>query len=72
MCGLAAGDADPYNPERTGGLTIGRIIEKVNGGEDEPHNLRAVCSNCNEGLQNSAAPSPDRLQLLTYVSQNAS
>jgi 5-methylcytosine-specific restriction endonuclease McrA len=67
MCGVAAGDADPYHPERTIRLTIGHIVEKDKGGSDEPGNLRAVCSNCNEGLQNIAPPKPDRLQLLTYI-----
>lgn len=67
MCGVAAGDEDPYNPERTVRLTIGHIIEKDKGGSDEPGNLRAVCNNCNEGLQNISPPKPDRLQLLTYV-----
>lgn len=50
MCGTAAGDADPYNPERTIRLTMGHIIDKSRGGDDSPGNLRAVCSNCNEGL----------------------
>lgn len=67
MCGVAAGDEDQYNPQRTIRLTIGHIVEKDKGGSDEPGNLRAVCSNCNEGLQNTAPPKPDRLQLLTYV-----
>ncbi|MDP9193057.1 MAG: HNH endonuclease [Acidobacteriota bacterium] len=67
MCGVAAGDIDPYNPDRTIRLTIGHILEKDKGGSDEPGNLRAVCSNCNEGLQNISPPKPDRLQLLTYI-----
>jgi hypothetical protein len=67
MCGMAAGDADPYNPGRTVRLTMGHIIDKDKGGTDDPNNLRAVCTNCNEGLQNIAPPKPDRLQLLTYV-----
>jgi hypothetical protein len=65
MCGMAAGDADPYNPGRTVRLTMGHIIDKDKGGTDDPNNLRAVCTNCNEGLQNIAPPKPDRLQLLT-------
>lgn len=66
-CGMAAGDRDPYNPDRTVQLTVGHIIEKDKGGSDDPGNLRAVCTNCNEGLQNISPPKPDRLQLLTYV-----
>src|SRR2546423_10192955 len=54
MCGLAAGDPDPYDSSRTLRLTIGHIIDKSKGGLDVPNNLRAVCTNCNEGLQNIA------------------
>ena len=67
MCGMAAGDPDPYTTGRTVRLTMGHIVEKDKGGTDDPGNLRAVCTNCNEGLQNIAPPKPDRLQLLTYV-----
>lgn len=67
MCGMAAGDPDPYNAARTVRLTMGHIVEKDKGGTDYPGNLRAVCSNCNEGLHNISPPKPDRLQLLTYI-----
>jgi hypothetical protein len=67
MCGCAAGDPDPYNSNRTIRLTIGHIVDKSKGGEDTPSNLRAVCSNCNEGLQNAAPIKPDRLQLLAQI-----
>ena len=67
MCGSAAGDPDPYNSNRTIRLTIGHIVDKAKGGEDIPSNLRAVCSNCNEGLQNAAPIKPDRLQLLAQI-----
>lgn len=67
MCGSAAGDPDPYNSNRTIRLTIGHIVDKSKGGEDTPSNLRAVCSNCNEGLQNAAPIKPDRLQLLAQI-----
>ncbi len=67
MCGAAAGDEDTLYPTRTVRLTIGHIVEKDKGGGDHPGNLRALCTNCNEGLQNISPPKPDRLQLLTYV-----
>jgi len=67
MCGIAAGDPDPFNSERTIRLTIGHIIDKSKGGYDFPQNLRAVCTNCNEGLQNSSPPKPDRILLLAQV-----
>lgn len=67
MCGYAAGDPDPFHPQRTIRLTMGHIVDKSKGGEDVPSNLRAVCSNCNEGLQNAAPIKPDRAQLLAQI-----
>lgn len=67
MCGAAAGDIDSFNPNRTIRLTLGHIIDKSKGGEDIPSNLRAVCSNCNEGLQNAAPIKPDLAQLLAQI-----
>lgn len=67
MCGAAAGDPDPLNPTRTIRLTMGHIKDKSKGGDDSPGNLRAVCSNCNEGLQNTALPKPDRVHLLGQI-----
>jgi predicted restriction endonuclease len=67
MCGLAAGDKDPFNATRSVRLTMGHIRDKSKGGDDEPNNLRAVCTNCNEGLQNAALPKPDQIWLLSQV-----
>lgn len=67
MCGLAAGDPDPYAPKRTVRLTMGHIRDKSLGGDDTPGNLRAVCTNCNEGLAATAPPKPDRLEVLRQV-----
>ncbi|HRI20728.1 MAG TPA: HNH endonuclease signature motif containing protein [Panacibacter sp.] len=71
MCGLAAGDPDPYNPSRTVRLTMGHILDKQKGGEDSRQNLRAICTNCNEGLQNTALPKPDRIHLLAQIRRAA-
>ncbi len=67
MCGVAAGDPDPLGGPRTVRLTIGHIIDKSKGGDDSPQNLRAVCTTCNEGLQNTALPKPDRIYLLQQI-----
>jgi len=67
MCGIAAGDIDPYNPNRTIRLTMGHILDKSKGGDDSPQNLRAICTNCNEGLQNTALPKPNRIHLLAQI-----
>lgn len=67
MCGVAAGDPDPLGGNRTVRLTMGHIIDKSKGGDDSPQNLRAVCTNCNEGLQNTSLPKPDRIHLLAQI-----
>ncbi len=59
--------SSPTNPGRSVRLTIGHIVDKSKGGADVPSNLRAVCSNCNEGLQNAAPVKPDRLQLMAQI-----
>ncbi|WP_347272885.1 HNH endonuclease signature motif containing protein [Candidatus Kuenenia sp.] len=67
MCGVAAGDPDPLGGPRTVRLTIGHILDKSKGGDDTPQNLRAICTNCNEGLQNTALPKPDQIHLLSQA-----
>jgi hypothetical protein len=66
-CGAAAGDPDPYNPGRTIRLTIGHIIDASKGGKVEFGNLRAECSNCNEGLQNTSLAKPSRIELMKQI-----
>ena len=67
VCGVAAGDPDPFHPQRTIRLTMGHIKDKSKGGDDSPGNLRAICTNCNEGMQNIALPKPDTIWLLSNV-----
>jgi hypothetical protein len=67
MCGLGAGDPDPFHPSLKVRLVLGHIIDKSKNGPDTPGNLRAVCTNCNEGLQNTAPPKPDRIELMKQV-----
>lgn len=66
-CGLGPGDPDPYDPKRSVQLVIGHIIDKVKGGADDPSNLRALCTNCNSGLQNRGITRPELKQLMTQV-----
>lgn len=67
MCGAAAGEPHPYDPTRKTRLHIGHIIDKSKGGIDEPSNLRAICSICNEGAQNAMLIRPDLKQLLIQI-----
>lgn len=72
MCGAAAGEPHPYDPSRKTRLHIGHIIDKSKGGSDEPSNLRALCSICNEGAQNATHIRPDLKQLLIQIRRAAS
>ena len=67
MCGRAAGDPDAAHAGRTVQLTMGHIVPQSQGGSDEPGNLRALCTDCNEGLQNISAVPPSRVALLASV-----
>ncbi|MCZ2111419.1 MAG: HNH endonuclease [Dehalococcoidia bacterium] len=66
MCGTAAGDPHPYDQRRTR-LHIGHIIDKSMGGTDDPSNLRAICSVCNEGLANTSLERPTSAKLLAQI-----
>ncbi|MDA8089973.1 MAG: HNH endonuclease [Nitrospiraceae bacterium] len=67
MCGAAAGEPHPYDPSRKTRLHIGHIIDKSMGGSDEPSNLRAICSVCNEGARNLTLDRPSLQKLLVQV-----
>lgn len=67
MCGVAAGDPDPLGSSRTVRLTMGHVVDKSKGGDDSAKNLRAVYTNCNEGLQNTSPPKPDTLSLMAQI-----
>ena len=67
MCGAVAGEPHPYDKGRKTRLHIGHIIDKSEGGKDEPSNLRAICSVCNEGASNLTLPRPGNLKLLAQV-----
>jgi hypothetical protein len=67
MCGAAAGEPHPYNDGRKTRLHIGHIIDKTMGGSDEPGNLRAICSVCNEGASNLTLNRPQAIKLLAQL-----
>ena len=67
MCGAAAGEPHPYDAGRKTRLHIGHIIDKTMGGNDEPGNLRAICSVCNEGASNLTLNRPQAIKLLAQV-----
>lgn len=67
MCGAGAGDPDPDNPGRKIRLHIGHIIDRSHGGDNEPGNLRALCSACNQGAKNLAPEPPSWTYLLAQL-----
>lgn len=67
MCGTAAGESHPYDTNRKTRLHIGHIIDKSMGGTDEPGNLRAICSVCNEGASNLTLNRPEAIKLIAQV-----
>ena len=67
MCGAAAGEPHPYDPSRKTRLHIGHIIDKTQAGTDDPSNLRAICSICNEGASNLTLERPSSLKLLAQI-----
>lgn len=67
MCGAVAGEPHPYDPSRKTRLHIGHIIDKSMGGTDDPSNLRAICSICNEGASNLTLDRPSYEKLLIQV-----
>ena len=67
MCGAVAGEPHPADPSRVTRLHIGHIVDKSMGGTDDPSNLRAVCSICNEGARNLTLDRPSIMKLLIQV-----
>jgi len=67
MCGAAAGEPHPYDDGRKTRLHIGHIIDKTMGESDEPGNLRAICSVCNEGASNLTLNRPQAIKLLAQL-----
>ena len=67
MCGAVAGESHPYDPSRKTRLHLGHVIDKSLGGSDDPANLRAICSVCNEGASNATLTRPDLQKLLVQI-----
>lgn len=67
MCGAVAGEPHPYDATRKTRLHLGHVIDKSTGGTDDPSNLRAICSVCNEGASNATLTRPDLQKLLIQV-----
>lgn len=66
MCGIAAGEIN-VDTGKKARLHIGHITDKSMGGDDDPGNLRALCSDCNEGASNLTLNRPDAIKLLAHI-----
>ena len=66
-CGAEAGQPHPYDPTRKTRLHLGHVLDKSKGGTDDPDNLKAQCSICNEGLANITPIRPDEADLLARI-----
>lgn len=67
MCGAVAGEPHPYDTTRKTRLHLGHVIDKSVGGSDDPSNLKAICSVCNEGASNATLSRPDLQKLLIQI-----
>ena len=67
MCGAVAGEPHAFDPGRKTRLHLDHVIDKSMGGVDEAHNLRAICSVCNEGASNVTLQRPELNKLLVQV-----
>lgn len=67
QCGAVAGEQHPFDTTRKTRLQIGHVIDKTQGGSDDPSNLRALCSVCNEGSSNLTLDRPSLHKLLVQV-----
>ncbi len=70
-CGAVAGEPHPLDPTKKTRLHLGHVVDKAEGGTDDPENLRALCSVCNEGLANLSLPRPPAERLLMQLRRAA-
>ena len=64
-CGVGAGDKDKNGrPIR---LHVHHIIPKTSGGYDRLDNLRALCSQCNQGAKNVTEAPPGRIRVMAIL-----
>lgn len=67
LCGASPYDPDPLDPSRKTRLHIDHIIPISQGGTDDPDNLRALCTACNQGRSNIQTPTETALNLLARL-----
>jgi len=58
MCGIGAGEVTDAG--RKARLHVGHVVDRSHGGKDDLSNLRALCSDCNQGAKNLVNPASSR------------
>lgn len=67
VCGAVPGDSSWFHPKRTVRLTIGYITQGSKDSRSLLGNLRAECTDCNDGLKSVALPERNRLELFKQI-----
>jgi len=65
MCGIGAGEVTDVG--RKARLHVGHVVDRSHGGKDNLSNLRALCSDCNQGAKNLVQEPPSGTWLLAQV-----
>jgi len=65
MCGIGAGEVTDAG--RKARLHVGHVVDRSHGGKDDLSNLRALCSDCNQGAKNLVQEPPSGTWLLAQV-----
>ena len=69
MCGIGAGDI--IGDGRKARLHVGHIIDRSHGGAETLGNLRALCSDCNQGAKHIGLEPPSYTWVISIVRRSS-
>lgn len=67
ICGIGSNEPYPGEPGTAGVMTVGHITPQERGGTNDPDNLRAECSRCNETVRDVVANPESYDEVFTVV-----
>ena len=67
LCGAGPDDPDPFDASRKVRLHVDHIIPLSQEGQNDPENLRVLCSACNQGRSNIQTPTETAINLLARI-----
>jgi 5-methylcytosine-specific restriction endonuclease McrA len=67
VCGAVSGEPRQDDIRGDTRIQVGRILAQALGGGNDPNNLRAICSVCNDGLRNLILDRPSLRELLVQI-----